>query len=342
MQRNTFTIDAGIHQGATFAANDTLLVIGADAACDVCLSDAGIAARHAAILSQGSVLSIRRLDGDVSVDGRDIQAACAALAPGADIVLGATGVRLRLGETPARVEMTPTATPARFNRPRAVAIGTLAIVATVIVAAFSVGTLGASQPPSPKIADLAAVRALLEREHLERDIEITASAGQVNLSGVVAADSAEKLRNTLAGLAVQSTVVTDAELLEQVREVFRTSGYEANVAYLGNARVRIDNLDPGHERVRKAAARARTDVAELRELEFSVSASGPPADLPTYPARFAEPLIVHAEEDVAYLSAGSSTRYFIGSQLPDGARIERITTSAVLVDRNGQRAWFAF
>jgi hypothetical protein len=342
MQRHTFAIISGVHQGATFDAGDALLVIGADATCDVCLSDSGIALRHVAIVSQAGRLSIRRLDGDVSIDAREIKAACVPIDAGMTITLGASGVRLQLvGEAPLVAAM-PARPSSRFNKPRALAIGTLTIVVTAMVAALSVGTLGASQPPSSKILDVAAIQALLDKERLSGSLEVSTTAGRILVSGVIAADSEEKLHSVLAGLPISNTVVSDADLREQVREVFRTNGYDANVVYIGAGRVRIDNLDPAHESVRKAAVRARMDVAALREIEFVSAVGDPPADLPSYPTRFADPLSVHADGDTAYLSFGSNARYFVGSQLPDGARVQHITANAVLIDRNGQRSWFAF
>ena len=85
-----FSIVAGAHRDATFSlGSDDVLVIGSDESCDICLTDAGVAARHAMLMSQGAAVTIRRLDGEVEVDGAALVAdPRATLAPGATVVLG--------------------------------------------------------------------------------------------------------------------------------------------------------------------------------------------------------------------------------------------------------------
>jgi hypothetical protein len=65
--RSELTIIAGAHVGATFALTEEMMLIGADADCDIWLSDAGLASRHAALLIDDRGLAIRPLDGAVIV-----------------------------------------------------------------------------------------------------------------------------------------------------------------------------------------------------------------------------------------------------------------------------------
>ena len=62
-----FTLSSGIHQGATFTVADELVIIGADLGCDICLSDAGLAPRHLALIRRSHGVSIRGLEGQVSI-----------------------------------------------------------------------------------------------------------------------------------------------------------------------------------------------------------------------------------------------------------------------------------
>ncbi len=86
-----FSNVAGGHRGATFTlGSGGVLVIGSDESCDICLSDAGIAPRHAMLMSQGAVVTVRQLDGEVEVDGTNLVAEPrATLEPGATVVSAA-------------------------------------------------------------------------------------------------------------------------------------------------------------------------------------------------------------------------------------------------------------
>ena len=88
---------SGTHRDASVVlGRNDLLVIGADESCDVCLSDAGLAARHAALAMHADAVSIRRLDGAVSVNGRELSAGSSVLLDSdSEIALGDSQVTLR-------------------------------------------------------------------------------------------------------------------------------------------------------------------------------------------------------------------------------------------------------
>jgi Inner membrane component of T3SS, cytoplasmic domain len=161
-------ISSGLHRGATFVVREgDLVVVGADVSCDICLSDPGIAPRHAALALHGSDISIRRLDGEISADGADV--ATSKRSPNDQSItlsLGASRVRLdvraaaagnaRRAQRPAKV-----ATP----KQRALALACFvlfAIVATGLVAR----KLDASRPLTPPAPSVSEVRARITPEEL--------------------------------------------------------------------------------------------------------------------------------------------------------------------------------
>src|SRR5262249_21253789 len=118
---------------------------------------------------------------------------------------------------------------------------------------------------------------------------------------------------------------------------------DAAVTSLGDARLRIDNLDAGHERVRRAAAQIRADVPALKSLTFGAPDKvEPPDDMPLYERTPGDHLSIHVEGETAYVSSDDGGRYFGGSVLPNGYAVRRITSRAIEVDRDGQISWLRF
>ena len=289
------TIVAGAHAGATFALTEEMLLIGADADCDVWLSDPGLASRHAALLADERGVAIRPLDGVVSVAGRAVKRTTHyVLTPGCEITLGDSGVRLRLG--------------------------------------------GPAQPAKPTQPNV-------ERRTQRRPIRTRVMmASLLVVAGILAVCLAvQKLRPAGAATSRQpaaAVTTNDAELIEQLREVFRGSGYEIEATRFGPKRVRIENLDANNPRVHRATEEARADIPQLTELAFaSPDSAAPPAEPPFYEDEPAGHLTINVSDDTAYLSAPNGVRYFVGSVLPSGYTVRRITARAIQVDREGQISW---
>jgi hypothetical protein len=349
-----FRIISGTHRDATFLVGpDDLLVIGAEASCDICLSDAGVMPRHAAVSLQNGGPSIRSLDGPLDVDDRTIAAAVrVALEGNCVVTLGVSGVKLQLtGPGSARpAVVTPGATPGKSATKRTgwrFWIPALAILAT---GAAVTGLAGHENGPAPdpgpaREPDIAAVQAMLQREGVAADVRVSSTSYGTVLNGVIDEAHTAKLSSAVAQLhaPIINATVSSEELLEQVRDVFRVQGYEANVTYLGQRRVRVENLDEHNERVRLAAARTRSDVPQLTELSFAApGAAVPPEHAPAFQGRSAERLSVRIDGETAYLATTSGARYFEGSVLPSGHTVRRITPNAVQVERDGRIEWFSF
>jgi len=345
------TIASGLHSGATFSLQDgELIVIGADVSCDICLSDAGIAPRHVAITLHGPDLSIRSLDSTTSVNGENVVATKRVSADESlSIGLGTGDVRLELPATPAHRASgghlpRKVAAAVAIDKPRAIALLCFllfAIIATVLVA----GKLDASLSSKPAVPDTAAVRALLDRHGLPKTLAVSVTSHGAEIKGVLDREAATKLRSAIASspFAIIDSVVTKEDLAEQVRNVFRTQGYDANVTSVEDARVHIDNLDETHERVRRAAEQVRADVPQIEALIFaSPNEATPPADPPSYGNSAGDRIVPRIDGKTAYLVAGAGTRYFTGSKLPSGHTIRRITREAVQLERDGQIGWFRF
>lgn len=165
------TIASGLHSGGTFAIQDgDLIVVGTDVSCDICLSDAGIAPRHAAIALHGSDVLIRSLDGDVSINGDPVRGA-KRLSPDKStvIALGSSEVQLEMVASSApRAKANPTpAISAPTVKKRIIflsAFSLFAVVSTLLVA----GKLNASLSPKPDTAAVQALPVVKKEELIEQ------------------------------------------------------------------------------------------------------------------------------------------------------------------------------
>ena len=342
------TIASGLHSGAKFAVQDgDLIIVGADAGCDICLSDAGIAPRHAAIALHGPDVLIRSLDGAVSVNGESLRAARRLSSDESTVIsLGTDEIRLELAATTAtksKTNRTTTLTgPSAKRRVIALLCFTVfAVVATVLVA----GKLDASLSAKPAEPDVAAVQTLLDQQGFSKAVTASLASHGVEIKGVLDRAAATKLRAVTAGSRqpIVDLVITKEDLVEQVRDVFRTQGFDAIVTHVSGARVQIENLDESNERVRHAAEKVRTDVPQLEALTYiSPKDAAPPSDPPPYGNGSGDRIVTRIDGKTAYLVAGAGTRYFTGSKLPSGQIIRRITREAVQVERDGQLDWFRF
>jgi Inner membrane component of T3SS, cytoplasmic domain len=333
--RCELTIVAGAHRGATFSLTQDMLLIGADEACDVWLSDAGLASRHVAVMADDRGVAIRALEGPVSVNGQPLQgSARVELAPGSEIALGDTGVRLRVAGDRGACRGDLLSRPDEQGP--------------------SDGEQGVSQAQqrsrTGEQADgpgkQGSGRDRTSRRKPTRSRAVAASM-LVGVGILAVGVATQKLRPARAATAVPAmsaeAPMSDAELLEQVREAFRTNGYQVEAATVGPKSVRIENLDASNERVRRAAEQVRADIPQLKALSFaSPDDADPPSDPPFYENAPAGHLTISVNEDTAYLSAHDGGRYFAGSVLPSGYTVRRITNRAVQVERDGQISWFRF
>lgn len=368
--RHEFRVLSGAHSDASFimTAGD-LVVIGSDASCDICLTDPGVAQRHATLTVNGKHASIRALDGVVKVDGEAIAAnQRVSLQAGAEIMLGDSAVQLKLGgdsilrtvlpEKNSRAtegaEQVKDATQPRAKKPLVLA----AILALPLIVA-GMTTYLFSQPSTPRgansgansgnhtppLSEIAAARAVMQQEGLDNQVELSDTSYGIVVSGVVSRDSVNKLQAVLASLhaAVIDSTIGEVEFLEQVREVFRTHGYDAAVSYLGGGRVRVENLDENASRVANAASQVRGDIAQLRELVFAAPDDAlPPDHALSYDNRSGDRLSLQINGDTSYLASTGGSRYFPGSILPSGHTVLRIVGDTVQLERDGQISWFRF
>ncbi len=333
----SLAVTAGTHVGARLdlPAHGALL-IGRARDCDLCLSDAAVAAHHVLLQVNESGASLRAVDTALSVNGRRLTPGrTQALAPGAELQL-CSGVVLTFGSDTA-----PTASTTRVRPYVLAAVLILVAGIALFLQRSEAGVAGLARETTQ--SELQAIVAALE---LHEAVRVEAAEPGWALRGVVEVAERESLGAALdsAGLTARIETTDSRSLLEQVSEVFRTNGFRAELDYRAPGIVEVTNLDADHPGIAGAAAHAQRDIPELRALRFShATPESPPDTAPTLASLApGKRLTTIVDGDTAYVAAQDGSRYFVGSLLPGGVQVRRITRNGIQVDRDGELTWLRF
>jgi type III secretion protein D len=341
------TVGAGLHDGAEVERlPGALLLIGADASCDVVLADDGVAPRHLSLLVGAYAIELRAFDGTVSVTtsgGETI-----TLAPGqrqdvhdgATLSLAGSAVELALQRDAATVETAPpvaqaapAAPPRRWFRATVAA----SLFATIAVSAGVAAMMrGASMPAAPSKEALAT---LIAESGLQTVVRIVDENAAPTLRGVVEPAAAQALQQRLTerGWRVALRLQSPAELLAATENVFRTQGVAARLSYLGDGRIEAAQVDADEPKLLQLAETARRDVNGLTELRFAPGARRRAA--PTDPGKRLTAIV---SGPTPYVATADNSRYLVGALLPDGHRVQAIDDGGVQLERDGVSTRLAF
>lgn len=348
----------GLHRGAVLdMPAGSLLLLGADAQCELVLADAGVAPRHLSLLVGASGVELRALDAAIACDET-------VLAPGARcelhgsaaIGLPGSAVTLRLESGAGRADGEPVALPplhapardaarsptheatheapppaARDRRRRRWLAHATAVAASLaIVAGVAAAAIGAAADKPALSRD--ALAALLDASGLQHSLRIVEEGAGLGLRGVVEPAAAQALRQQLAqrGWRVAAQWQTPAQLLAAAENVFRTHGISVSLRYLGDGRLEAAQVDPADPRIRELAQTVRSDVAGLNELRFAPYT--PPRPAVTDPGKRMTAIV---NGPAPYIATADNSRYLVGALLPDGHRVRAIDAEGVQLERDG-------
>jgi type III secretion protein D len=341
------TVGSGLHECAEIERPPgALLLIGADASCDVVLADDGVAPRHLSLFTGAHAIELRTFDGAVNVTtsgGETITLAPGLrqeLHHGAKLLLVGSAVELVLNSDAAPVETEPPVTEPVPTAPRHRWFRATAAAAVLATIALSAGVAammrGASAPAAPSKEALAA---LIAESGLQTVVRIVDENAAPALRGVVESAAAQALQQRLAerGWRIALRLQSPAELLAATENVFRTHGVAARLSYLGDGRIEAAQVDADEAKLLQLAETARRDVNGLAELRFAPGARrrAPPTD----PGKRLTAIV---SGPTPYVATADNSRYLVGSMLPDGHRVQAIDDGGVQLERDGVNTRLAF
>jgi type III secretion protein D len=343
-------VGSGLHDGAEVALlPGALLLIGADASCDVVLADEGVAPRHLSLLAGAHAIELRAFDAAIGVTPSGGQTITLApgmrheLHDGATLVLGASVVELALHrdaapvETEAPVEEIAKAVNKPPRRRVVHATAAAALIATIALSAGVAAMMRGGAPPAAPSKE--ALAALIAESGLQTVVRIVDENAAPALRGVVEPAAAQALQQQLAqhGWRVALRLQSPAELLAATENVFRTHGVAATLNYLGDGRIEASRVDADEAMTRQIAETARRDVAGLAELRIAPS--------PRRRAPLTDPgkrLTAIVSGPTPYVATADNSRYLVGALLPDGHRVQAIDDGGVQLERDGVSTRLAF
>ena len=335
-------VHGGIHDGAASRLRDKqITIIGSAADCDLRLADNGIASHHLALGPNGNGFVVRPMDGRCTVDGKTVRAGqSVTIACGDRIVLNDTDVWLTTTESrEPGDEFVSDDTIQPRSRLRLYACAVLVAIGLGVGSQQLLSTDAAASDP------LIGIDEVLEALDIGTDISVSKEAETVTIRGVLPDAKFAALETSLQSLSrnIVNRTQSVSLLMEQVRSVFRTNGYHAELKYLGEGTVQVANLDGENPKIQQIAGRARDDVPILTSLTFlpiaDTDRSG--KQLAIYSTDPDKRLTTIVDGDTAYVATTDGGRYFIGSVLPGGLVLRDISTDGIQVDDNGEIHWLA-
>ncbi len=348
-------IAQGLHQGALVELREAeLLVLGSGDDCDIQLFDADVAARHLALLTRDGTVAVRALDAGIAInDKRAPSGIQQRLKAGDSVRFGEGGVQLILARSvaehaadssgKAETESVESGETSGFPL-RQIIVPFVVLLGGLVLVLALLG--GYAQQATRAEVDPRALQAVLLELGIEDDISIEKAANRITLRGTLVREQLVALSSALAAhnLPAQLKITSADQLLEQVRDVFRTNGYAARLRYLGAGKVRVENLDGVNKKVKKIAEYVKQDVVDLRELSFAPfeqadSAVNEPQLYVPPPGKRLTTII---DGDTAYVATEDGARYFAGAVLPGGYHIRKISSKGVQADKNGAIIWLRF
>ena len=283
----------------------------------------------------------------------------------------ASGVRLaKSAEAPAARETAALADEARANQVKAIRVeegsgtwlpkvlfGVAALVAIAIGVSYALHRPSAPEPvearaSAPAGALDAAARRLSEAGFDHLDVVDGGAGVGPRVSGYVAnRQRLQEVKRTLADLQPPPAleVHVQSDIVEGVRDVYRTNGVKASVESAGEGAVRVVTFESEPLDTAFMKTAAKEDVAGLSGLE---SRNEPPPVAPPPVAkasssapREVEPgkrVVAIIEGDPSYVLTEDDSRYFVGSALPTGHTIADIRDEAVTLELSGRRTRLEF
>lgn len=348
------TVQGGVHDGAHgILGTQQITVIGSASDCDLQLCDSGVAAHHLAIGRSDEQFVVRPMDGQCTVHGRRVPAgASAPVSCGDRIALHGTDVSLVTAEhyahepsvdNNAAIDECAAGEKRSDERPPGGwKLYSCAALVAIVIAFGSQQLLAKKLPPPDAITRVTTVLQTLD---IADAVAISEEAGVLTLSGMLPDDATVALQSALKTLPnkVVNRTQSVSRLLEQVRSVFRTNGYHAELTYVADGAVRVTNLDGENPKIRQVAAHARSDVSVLRGLTFApvVDANRSGKRLAVYSTDPDKRLTTIVDGNTAYVATTDGGRYFVGSVLPGGLVLRDISADGIQVDDNGEIHWLA-
>lgn len=288
-------VGSGVHAGARFViADNDIVAIGAGADCEVILSDPGVAEHHGLLIRQGGACWLRAVDAPLVVNGQQLSPGDPRpLAPDAYVEVGDAG--LSLVESHSSVQSPSAERPTRHELLTHVVATDKRVqiaVAVLLVMAVTWFFTGSSTP-----------------------VEAGSSlAMQPQAAPDAATESSEPKR-------------TGSAIAEDVAEVLRLSGIDAQATFIGQGQVEVKGYLGDTESLKQVIhSRAMRDIEGLEQV-VAVNFNAP-----SKPEPEAEEVVAVVDGDMPYLVTASGGRYYVGARLPGGGRLAEIRGEQIVIE----------
>ena len=145
-----------------------------------------------------------------------------------------------------------------------------------------------------------------------------------------------------SGLHVNNAVIVGDVLADQVLDVFRVHGVSADVNVSAEAKVNVLTRESDVDLLGTINERVILDVPGIASL--NIENTPPPVVVPDdkIPLDAGKRVAMVVSDSPAYIVTEDNSRYFVGSWLPTGHRIQSIVDGKVMLEKEGTETMLEF
>lgn len=220
---------------------------------------------------------------------------------------------------------------------RLLGLATLAIVLIGVYSFSQAIILDRSSTPKLSLVE-ALAGSPYEHLHLDEGAQVTVLTGFVDTE-----NDAVALNRWLAsrGIHLDNRVWVSETLGTQVKEVFRVNGVKADISKIENGAVRVSTSVADKGQLTRIEAMVLADVPGVSSL--TIDNIPPPVEADEQgPIDPGKRVALVVSDEPAYIVTVDQSRYFVGSILPNGQRIESIEDGKVSTSKNGELSTLEF
>ena len=204
----------------------------------------------------------------------------------------------------------------------------------LLIALFAGGRQ--SKTPLDPVKQLVQLTELIEQmEFAGLQVEQKEDGGLSIVGYLEEARQRASLETMLADHSIVATlkIQVGEDLAAEVKDIYRVQGINAEVEPLGEKRVKVNTREVDISHLKSVQEDAIRDAGLEEVVASNVAPLALPEAMPPADPGRAVTMVVAGEP--AYVVTDEKTRYFVGALLPTGHRIAAITSTSVLLEKNG-------
>jgi type III secretion protein D len=340
--------------------NNTTFTISGQMDTDVVFRDPKINDEKLNFITKDNNVFIQVLSGDVEIQGNVVNHG--------DILKVPEYAKIKIGETTfsygrkidatwrdildcvAKLELTSKSSSkliTRMNDHKVYSLLALLLVVSVLVVTYLAYT-HSNKMDLLVISDQEILENRLSEEGFNGLTVVQSETGQISLSGFLMTNREKsEVENIIdeLNIPVFLDLSTGDHLANEVRELYRVNGVEADVEVLNHGKVIITTKHSDRKKLKKLESIALSEIPSLIELDTEYLAIKKKPDRIGVEHNFNKQdkrIVMVVNGQPPYIMTYDKSKYYIGALLPTGHKIVSIMDNSVILEKQGKQTTLKF